>query len=264
MFGMLNAAWRYRYFIASSVRTEFRTRFARSRLGGLWMILHPLSQVIIFAFVLSAVITAKLPGVDSHYGYPIYLMAGILGWTLFMDIISRCLTIFIDNGGILKKITFPRIALPLIVLGTAIVNNLMLLSTILVISVFLGHLPGTSLVWLPLSMLVNIALAVGIGLTLGVFNVFMRDIGQVVPVLLQFLYWFTPIIYTLDMLPAELRQWIVWNPLFPIITGYQDALLFDRPPEFAPLLAVAAIAFVLLILSLVLFRRASPEIVDQL
>lgn len=261
---MLLAAWRYRYFIASSIRTEFRTRFARSRLGGLWMVLHPLSQVLIFAFVLSAVITAKLPGVTNRYGYSIYLMSGILGWSLFMEIVSRCLTIFIDSGSIMKKITFPRIALPLIVLGSCVVNNLLLFVAILAISVLLGHLPGAAIAWFPLVMLINMALAVGVGLTLGVFNVFMRDIGQVVPVVLQFVYWLTPIIYTIDLLPAEYRGFVMANPLYPVITGYQDAILFDRMPDLAGLGIVAVVAAVLLTASLVLFRRASPEIVDQL
>src|SRR5574342_539482 len=100
MIGMLLGAWRYRYFILSSIRTEVRVRFIRSRLGGLWMILNPLAQVLIFAFVLSAVLSAKLPGVSNQYAYAIYLMAGILGWSLFLEIVNRCLTLFIDNGNI--------------------------------------------------------------------------------------------------------------------------------------------------------------------
>lgn len=262
--GMLLAAWRYRYFIVSSIRTEFRTRFARSRLGGVWMVLHPLSQVMIFAFVLSAVITAKLPGLENRYGYSIYLMAGILGWSLFMEIVTRCLTIFIDSGSIMKKITFPRIALPLIVLGSCIVNNLLLFAAILAICVLLGHFPGSALAWFPLVMSINIALAVGVGLTLGVFNVFMRDIGQIVPVLLQFAYWLTPIVYTIDLLPADYRGLVMANPLYPVISGYQDALLFDRAPDLGRLAVVAVVAATLLFVSLVLFRRASSEIVDQL
>ena len=115
-----------RYFILSSIKTELRVKFIRSRLGGLWMILNPLAQVLIFAFVLSAVLSAKLPGIGNRYAYAIYLMAGILGWSLFAEIVNRCLTLFIDNGNILKKLVFPKIALPLIVTGSALVNNALL------------------------------------------------------------------------------------------------------------------------------------------
>jgi lipopolysaccharide transport system permease protein len=264
MFAMLRAAWRYRYFIASSIRAEIRARFARSKLGGLWMVLHPLSQVLIFAFVLSSVLSSRLPGTTNRYGYSIYLIAGVLAWSLFFEIVTRCLTVFIDNGQVLKKITFPRIALPLIAIGGALISNLLLLVASLAIFVVLGHLPGAAIAWLPLLLIVNVALAAGTGLTLGVLNVFLRDVGQVVPVVLQFVYWFTPIVYTVSLLPAEYRRWLAFNPLYAVVTGYQNALLFDQPPPLGPLLGTAVLAMVLLGASLLLFRKASAEIIDLL
>jgi lipopolysaccharide transport system permease protein len=264
MFGMLFGAWRYRYFILSSIKNELRLKFIRSQLGGLWLILNPLAQVLILAFVLSAVMSAKLPGISSRYAYAIFLMAGILGWSLFLEIINRCLTLFIDNGNILKKLVFPKIALPLIVTGSASVNNALLLVAILVIFGILGHVPGAAIIWLPVIMVINIALALGLGLTFGVLNVFVRDIGQIVPVVLQFVFWLTPIVYRVEVIPSRYRGWLILNPLIPIITGYQDALLYDHAPNWAGLGLVALIAAALLGFSLVLFRKASPEMVDQL
>jgi len=264
MFGMLLGAWRYRYFILSSIKTELRLKFIRSRLGALWMILNPLTQVLMFAFVLSAVLSAKLPGISNRYAYAIYLMSGILGWSLFIEIINRCLTLFIDNGNILKKLVFPRIALPLIVSGSALVNNALLFLAILMIFGLLGHLPGSALVWLPVLMVINVALALGLGLALGVLNVFMRDIGQIAPVVLQFLFWLTPIVYMVDIIPKQYREWMILNPLIPIIMGYQNALLYNRNPDWAGLSAVALLAAGLLAFALLLFRKASPELVDQL
>ena len=114
--------YRYRYFILSSIRTELRAKFARSSLGGLWMILHPLAQVAIYALILSAVLSSKLPGIDNRYAYAIYLMAGILGWSVFAEIFSRSLNVFVDNGNLLKKMMFPKMALPLTVVGSALLN----------------------------------------------------------------------------------------------------------------------------------------------
>jgi lipopolysaccharide transport system permease protein len=264
MFGMLSAAWRYRFFIFSSIKTELQTKFIRSKLGGLWMILHPLSQVLIFAFVLSAVLSAKLPGIDNQYAYAIYLMSGTLGWSLFAEIVNRCLTLFIDNGNLLKKLVFPKIALPLIVTGSALVNNTLLFAAILAIFGALGHMPGVEVFWLPALMIVNIALALGLGLALGVLNVFMRDIGQIVPVIMQFLFWFTPIVYMANIIPEEYRNWLEFNPLIPIITGYQNILLYNHAPDWAGLGVIALIAMTLLAFALLLFRKASPEMVDQL
>lgn len=264
MLGMLTGAWRYRFFIGSSIRTELRIKFVRSRLGGLWMILNPLFQVLIFAFVLSAVLAAKLPGVNNRFAYAIFLMSGTLGWSLFSEIINRCLTLFIDSGNILKKLAFPKIALPLIVTGSALLNNFLLFLAIMLIFGFLGHLPGAALVALPLLTVVTVALALGLGLVLGVLNVFMRDVGQVVPVVLQFVYWFTPVVYMADIIPEKYRAYMVLNPLIPLITGYQNVLLYNRMPDWQGVARTAAIGLVMLVLALVLFRKASPEMVDQL
>jgi len=264
MKNMLFVAWRYRFFITTSIKTELHSKFIRSRLGGLWMILNPLAQVLIFAFVLSAVLSAKLPGINNRYAYAIYLMAGILGWSLFAEILNRCLTMFIENGNILKKLAFPKLALPLIVIGSALINNLLLFIAILVIFGILGHPPGIALIWLPVLMVITIGFAVGLGLGLGVLNVFIRDIGQVVPVAMQFLFWFTPVVYMVNIIPEHYSGWLVFNPLIPIITGYQDVLLYDRTPNLVVLSETAAFAAVLVALSLLFFRKANAEMVDQL
>ena len=118
------SAWRYRSFIVSSIRNDFKMRFNRSKLGGLWMVLHPLALVLMYALVLSAVLSAKLPGIESRYACAIFLTAGMLSWSLFSEVVTRCLTIFIENGSLMQKVVFPKICLPLIVTGTALFNNI--------------------------------------------------------------------------------------------------------------------------------------------
>ena len=103
-----------------------------------------------------------------------------------------------------------------------------------------------ALIWLPVLMVINIALALGLGLALGVLNVFMRDIGQIVPVIMQFLYWFTPIVYMANIIPEQYQKWLALNPLIPIITGYQNVLLYNKEPDWAGLGVIALIASVLL------------------
>src|SRR5262244_3934723 len=119
---MMRAAWRYRGFIASSVINVFKTRLSRARFGVAWVVLQPLAQVFIFATILSNVLGARLSGSQSKYAYVVYLMAGTACWSLFMD-----------NGNLLKKIQFPRIALPSVVVGIASVNNLAYLAIVLAV-----------------------------------------------------------------------------------------------------------------------------------
>ena len=264
MSGFLRGAWNYRHFIISSIKAEFANRFARSRLGGLWMIIHPLVQVLIFSFILSGLMAARMPGMTNRYSYAIYLMAGTLAWSLFAEIIQRCLTIFIDNANLLKKMIFPRICLPLIVTGSAVIANMLLLFTITIVFACLGHFPGVSLLALPLAFMLNIALALGLGLTMGILNVFIRDIGQVVPILLQVGYWFTPIVYLPEIIPAKYRCWLSLNPLYSLVEAYHDILVFGKMPVFGSLLPIALFSMVMLALALYLFRKSNAEMVDVL
>src|SRR5687767_1609820 len=208
------AIWTYRYFILSSIKNELKGRFIRSKLGAAWMIIHPLTQVLMFALILSEVLSAKLPGAESQYSYALYLMAGILGWSLFSETVNKCLGLFVDNGNLLKKVAFPRICLPLIAGGTLFVNNLLLMIAIFGVFTVLGHTPGVQLLWLPLLIGLNLVFSLAVGLLLGVMNVFMRDIGQIVPVVMQALFWITPVVYVLSILPENYRYWFSLNPLY--------------------------------------------------
>lgn len=264
MYAMLRGLWDYRSFIVTSIRNEFIARFARSRLGGLWMIIHPLSQVAIYALILSNVLAAKLPGIDNKYAYALYLMAGVLAWNLFSEIVARCLNLFIEQGNLMKKMRFPRIALPVIVVGSCLLNNLLLFVAVLVVFAALGQMPSLEMFWLlPLTVVVT-AFAVGLGLVLGVLNVFVRDIGQVVPIILQVWFWFTPIVYSINIIPDYLRGMMTGNPMFSIVNAYHDVLVYQVSPGLNELAVTVAIAFSLMLLGLFMFRRSAPEMVDAL
>jgi lipopolysaccharide transport system permease protein len=264
MKSMWLAIWTYRHFILSSIRAEFRARFGRSVLGGLWMIINPLAQAAIYAIILSDVMSAKLPGINDKLAYSVYLLGGMLGWSLFVEVLSRCTSIFIDNASILKKVRFPKICLPVITSGVALVNcALLFVATILVMGIC-GRFPGIQVFWvLPLAI-VTLVFGLGIGLILGTINVFVRDIGQVVPVVLQLMFWFTPIVYSPEVLPKSMRSLIYLNPMSSIARGFQDALLFNIMPPWGDILIVAAVSCVVLCFALILFRRASGEMVDVL
>jgi len=263
MVELFKAAWRYRGFIVSSVVNEYKNRLARSRFGTAWIVIQPLAQVLIFATILSNVLAARLPGIDNKYAYAAYLMSGILCWSLFAEIVQRCLTVFIDHGALLKKMQFPRIALPVIVIGTASVANLALLAVTLVALPALGIFPSALYVWLPLLMALTVALATGFGLLLGTLNVFARDIGQVVSVVLQFWFWVTPVVYPVSIVPERFTAAMAMNPVMPLVAGYQNVLMYGKAPPDG-LVGVAVTALVLLAVALLAFRRASSEMVDVL
>lgn len=264
MKNMLLALWHYRHFILSSIRGELKGRFARSRLGALWFILHPLAQATIFALVLAEVLGAKLPNIENKAAYPIYLMAGTAAWGLFSEILNRCLNIFIEYSSMLKKISFPRLCLPVIVWGSALMNHVLLLLAIAFVFLFFGHYPGIAWLIIPLGILLISVFAFGLGVMLGIFNVFTRDVRQVMSVVMQIWFWLTPVVYPYEIIPQNLRWLADINPMVPLVRIYQDALLYNRWPDFNLLWLPAIVAIALFMLSFVLFRKASPEMVDVL
>lgn len=264
MLNMFRSLWQYRHFVLSSIRNELISRFARSKLGGLWMIINPLSQVLIYALILSNILAAKLPGIDNKYAYAIYLMAGLLAWNLFSEIISRCLNLFIEQGNLMKKMSFPRITLPTIVIGSCGLNNILLFISMLGIFFLLGHQFSVVMLWLiPLTLIVMM-LALGIGLIIGVTNVFLRDVGQATPIILQVWFWFTPIVYPENIIPESYRHLLSLNPMYPITSAYHQVLVYNSAPQLNSLIVITVVASVLMLLGLFLFRRANAEMVDVL
>lgn len=260
---LVSAAWSYRGFIATSVAAEFKSRLARSRLGMAWLVLQPLAQVIVFAAILSNVLAARLEGVSNSYAYAVYLLAGIACWTLFNEVILRCTTVFVDHGSLLRKMNFPRITLPAIAVGSSLVANVCLMAILVVAAGLLGFGVSPAWAWLPVLMLVTTALAAGIGLLLGTLHVFVRDVGQVIAVVLQFWFWATPIVYPATIVPEGFHRVLAANPVAPLVKSYQDVILYGRGPDASIWLTVA-VAVVFLLLALLVFRRASAELVDAL
>jgi len=261
---ILAAIWSYRHFIVSSIRNDLRSRFARSKLGALWMVLQPLAQVAIYALVLSRIMAAKLPGIDNRYAYVIYLMAGMIAWSLFAEVVTRSLTMFVDSGNLMKKMAFPRVCLPIIIGGSSLVNNLLLLVTAVGVFLLIGHPPTRAMLWLPLLIGINLAFGLGIGLILGVLNVFVRDVAQVMMVVLQLMFWLTPVVYMPSIVPDRLRAILEFNPMMHMVVAFQNVLLYGRAPGFEGLAFLAVASAVLLLFALFLFRRAAPEMVDVL
>ena len=259
-----SAIWRYRNFIFASIRGELKGRFAHSSFGAAWFILNPLAQAAIFALVLSEVMAARLGASTDKASYPIYLMAGMAAWGLFSEIVNRCLNVFIEFAPMLKKIAFPRICLPIIIGGSAILTHVLLLLAMMIVFSFFGHFPGANWLAVPLGMLLIALLAFGIGILLGIFNVFLRDIGQMAGVVLQIWFWLTPVVYPIEVVPKSLHWLLALNPMAPMVRLYQDALLYNRFPHPNDLLVPLIVGAAFVAAGLFVFRRASPELVDVL
>jgi len=264
VFAFLLPVWRNRYFIPAAISGEFKSRVARSKIGTLWFVLQPLAMAAVYLLVLSEVLGAKLGGMDQKGAYAVYLLAGITAWGLFSEIVGRSVNMFLEYANILKKIRFPRIYIPLVILGGALINNLLLLVTVACLIAFNGFYPHLG--WLSLlpAMAVIVLLAMGLGIMLGILNIFSRDVAQVMTVVLNVWFWLTPIVYTSDMLSPKIGQFLQFNPMKPVVGIYHDAIVYNQMPHFETLLYPIALGSFLMCLSLFIFWRSGPDMVDAL
>jgi lipopolysaccharide transport system permease protein len=261
---MLRGLWTYRGFVLGSVKREFQARYTNAMLGALWSLLSPLAMIVVYTVIFAEVMHSKLPGASSGFAYSIYLCAGILTWGLFADIVARGQGVFIEQANLIKKVSFPRICLPLIVVLNALVNFGIIFGLFTLFLIVSGNFPGwIFLATLPLLAL-QVLLAIGIGMIAGVLNVFFRDVGQLVGIALQFWFWLTPIVYPASILPPGVRPLLAWNPMAVIVGAWQDVLVKGAAPDYPALAKVAVLALLLCVFGLRLFRKRSGEMVDEL
>jgi len=264
MFRMFQALWAYRGFVVSNVRREFQSKYRNSLLGAAWMVINPLAMIIVYTVIFSQIMRAKLPGVDSTFAYSIYLCAGILSWGFFAEIVGRAQNTFLDNANLLKKINFPRLCLPVTVVANASLNFAIIFGIFSMFLLLSGNFPG----WPYLALLpligILVLFAIGLGVTLGVLNVFFRDVGQFFGIFLQFWFWLTPVVYPATILPAAIQPYMNLNPMAPLIASFQVILVNGQWPNWYSLWPVTIISLLLCLNGLSLFRRHAGEMVDEL
>lgn len=254
----------YRGFIAGSVRREFEERYRNSLLGGVWSLLTPLATIVIYVVIFSNVMKAKLAGVDNELAYGIYICSGVLAWGMFTEVINRSQSIFLDNANMLKKLSFPRICLPIIVVSSSVLNFLIVLALFLVFLLFSDGFPGVTLLGVVPLLIIQLMFAVGIGIFLGVVYVFFRDIGPMTAIMLQFWFWFTPIVYPISILPDYARQAVALNPMTPLVAGYQNIFVYGRWPDWYSLTVPAILGVLVCLVAMAVYRKRAGEMVDEL
>ncbi len=261
---MLRGLWAYRGFVLGSVQREFQSKDANAILGAVWSLLSPLAMILVYTVIFAEVMRTKMPGSDSTFAYSIYLCAGILTWGLFAEMVGRGQTMFLEQSNLLKKVSFPRICLPVIVTLNALVNFGIIFGLFVVFLIVTGNFPGLTFFTLLPVLVLQVMLALGIGMVVGILNVFFRDVGQFMTIALQFWFWLTPIVYPASILPEHVRPILDWNPMAPIIATWQGVLVKGTPPDWGSLVYPLVVALLLCTLGLRMFRKRAGEIVDEL
>ncbi len=255
--------FRRRFLILEMAKRDVAQNQVGSLLGFIWTFVNPL----VLIFILWIVFTKgfKTPTVTG-VPFVVWLTTGLILWNAFAESLNGATAAVRTNPHLVKKVLFPLSILPVVKLVAVLIVHLVFI-LILVTLILLNGLPG-SIYWLQCVYYLGamMVLVLGLGWLTSSLFIYIRDVGQVINVLLQFGFWFTPIFWNLDMMPAGVRIWLKLNPMFYLVQGYRESFLKFVPFWHHPLLTIYfwSITAVLLVLGAIVFQRLRPSFADVL
>jgi lipopolysaccharide transport system permease protein len=220
----LFAAWQRRELLLMFVQRHIFSRYRQMFLGILWSVAEPLGTLLILTFVFGFVIKVDTGGLP----YPLFAFSGLVGWWVFSKTTSAVSSSLLDNIGVISKVYFPRIILPLAVVGRELFDALILVGILLAISMVYGFVPHWQVLVLPLILLGAALLGLGCGLILAPLTVKFRDVRHILALVLQAGMYATPIVYSSTLVPVAIQPFYQINPMYWVVAATRWALV-DAP-----------------------------------
>ncbi|MGH2650568.1 MAG: ABC transporter permease [Actinomycetota bacterium] len=255
---MIRRLWSHRYLVVSLIRRQFQLRYRQSAAGVAWAVLPPLVTVgaatVVFAEV-AQVDTGAIP-------YPLFAFAALTPWTFFASSLTFGVPSVVQNQQMVTRLAFPRAALPVSMIGLALVDLAIAGATFVVFVYVTGSTIPLTALWFPVLLLVEMFLVVGVVLLGSALNVFARDVKLAVPLLSQLWLFLTPVLYPLSEVPAGLRPWYQLNPMTGVVESFRSILVIGEAPQLSVLLPSAAGAMILLLLGWWYFSAVEHRFAD--
>jgi len=251
-----------RHLVMNFVVRDLKMRYVGSFMGFFWSVVNPLVLLSCYTFVFSIVFKIR-PATSATDNFAVFLFCGILPWLYFQDTLIRCSGTILENSSLIRKTLFPSEILPLSLVLSNLVYHLIGLAILGVVLVWHGTVAWTAL--LLLAFLIPLMfLCLGLGWLVAVLQVFLRDTVHVLNVVLIFWFWFTPVFYTVDMVPERFRFFLKLNPLTAVVEGYREVLLERKVPALETIALVWVVAALAFVLGGLAFRTTKREFVDVL
>src|SRR6202158_2430761 len=249
--------WLNRQLLGFLIWRDIKIRYRQTLFGGLWAIIQPLLAMLIFTFFFH-----RLSGISSGGPpYPLFAYAGLAFWTFFSNAVSMASNSLVGNQYLISKVYFPRIFVPLGSIGGLFLDLAISLLLMLGLMAYYRWPLSTSIVWLPVFVLVCCLTACGLGLLLSAWNVRFRDVKYAVPFFLQIGMFLTPVIYSLDYVPARLRPLMALNPMTGVVVAARYAFLGSQV-EWNLILISLTVSLALFVAGLFVFRRTETRFAD--
>ena len=254
----LGELWAYRDLIYFFVWRDIKIRYKQTVIGAAWAILQPVLTMLVFSLFFGKL--ARIP--SQGLPYPIFYYSALLPWMYFATAMQGATNVVVEQQRMITKIYFPRVVLPIASVMSGLLDFAISFGVLLILMAYYRMVPTSAIIWLPLFTLLAVLTALGVGLWLSALNAMYRDVRFVVPFLVQFWMFASPVVYPTSLIPAKWRWLYGLNPMAGVIEGFRWALTgHGQPPSI--LLAASSLAVVVLVLSgLVYYHAMEGTIAD--
>ena len=255
----LKEIYEYRLMVYSLVKRDLRGKYKGSVLGFMWTFVHPLLKLLVYNMVFSIIMRA---GVEKFY---LYLFVGLIPWLFFSAAITGGSTCIIAQKDLIKKIRFPREIIPISYVTSQFVNMLLSFIVVIIVSVVsCVKLTVGGILCLPVIMLVEYMMALGIALISSSLTVYFRDLEHILAIVAMAWLYATPICYPETMVPEKYLSLYRLNPVTPVVNAYRDVLYYGKTPDLTTLLLATGIGLITIILGVLIFGKLQRRFAEEL
>lgn len=256
---MIKEIYAYREMIFSMVQKDLRGRYKGSFLGFLWTFINPLLQLLVYNLVFSIILRS---GVDKYY---LFLFVALIPWIFFSSAITGGSVSVIAQKDLVKKIYFPNEVIPISYVTSCFVNMLLGFVVVIGVVIYSGvHISSLALLCLPVVMIVEYFLALGIAMITSAVTVYFRDLEHILTIIAMAWMYITPVVYDIEICPTEYRWIMHINPMTSVIIAFRDILYYGRVPEMMTLLEAVVLGVVFLLIGCLVFRKLKRRFAEEL
>ncbi len=255
---MFKELYEYRQLLKSNISKEVRGKYKGSFLGVLWSFVNPLLMTLVYAIVFPFLLKSSQP----HY--TTFIVIAIIPWTWFTYTIMSGTNTFLVNAGIIKKVYFPREILPISIVTSGLINYLISCIIIGIFLLFSGIGFSVYILYLPLIVLIQYMLQLGIIFITSSIDVYIRDAEYIINFIVQMVFYATPVLYSIDMFPEKFRWILRLNPLATIIESYRNIFYYKTNPDFKMLGITFVVSFIILIVGYAIFEKLKKGFAEEL
>jgi ABC-2 type transport system permease protein len=254
----LKELYKYREMLSNLVKKDLRTRYKGSVLGFLWTFVNPLLQLVVYTMLFSVILRSNIPK------YYIFLFVALVPWIFFATSITSGSSSIIASKDLIKKVYFPRIIIPMAVVNGAFMNMIFTMIVVFFALIFSGIGISKYILFLPVIMMLEYLLALGISFIVSALNVYFRDLEHILGIIIMAWMYGTPILYSIDMVPKKLLPIFNLNPMTPIIAAFRSILYYKTKPDLSHMGIIFIWSTCFIVAGYIIFQKLQKNFAEEL